>query len=249
MKKKIALILLLIIIGGGYYTWTKMDRIIKASIERFAPKYLGVPVSVQNVDVSPFTGEGSLKVLVIGNPEGFKSDFAIKLRGISIKMDPKTLIDDTIIINNITVDKPEIIYELSNVGNNLETLKKNASKGKPKSNTDEELAKKVIVEYMLIKDGTVRAGFGNSKATLPLPDIELRNIGKEEGGTSFAKAGSKVVTSIIKNVNTLNLAPLTNSMKAVLNPAKSITDSVKNTSDTLKGLFGRKNKDENTEEQ
>lgn len=61
----------------------------------------------------------------------------------------------------------------------------------------EEAGQKVIIEHLLVTGGIVRAKLSAlPTAPIPLPNIEMTGIGKEEGGATLASASSKVYESL-----------------------------------------------------
>ena len=56
--------------------------------------------SLEDVDLSLFSGNIALKGLKIGNPQGFAAPNAFELGQISVKFDPKSLLTSKIIINS-----------------------------------------------------------------------------------------------------------------------------------------------------
>ena len=47
--------------------------------ETFGPQAAGVPVTLDSVSLSLFSGSAALKGLVVGNPEGYKTTNAMSL--------------------------------------------------------------------------------------------------------------------------------------------------------------------------
>ena len=51
----------------------------------------------------------------------------------------------------------------------------------------------MIIEHLLVNGGLVRAKLSAlPSAPIPLPNIEMKDMGKEEGGTSLAEATSNI---------------------------------------------------------
>ena len=190
--------------------------IIKSSVETIAPGLLGVPVTVEDVDVRIFSGKVNIQGLIIGNPEKFKSDYLFSLGELSIKIDMKSLSTDTIIVNEIIITAPKVSYELalgsSNIGTLLDTLAKEETEEKEEkkkdtakpTDPDAKPAKKVIIEKILLTDGRVSiniAALGGKGLTLPLPKVEMTDVGKEEeDGATLLDVISEVIGAVAKAV-------------------------------------------------
>src|SRR5439155_324950 len=84
------------------------NSMIKAGVEAVGPKITGTTVKLDSVDLSPSSGQGRLKGLVVGNPPGFQAERAFKLADAKVKVDLKTALTDKLIIEEILIDGPEI---------------------------------------------------------------------------------------------------------------------------------------------
>lgn len=83
-------------------------KLVKTGVEKVAPGILGVPVTVENVNIGIFSGKVNIKGLVVGNPEKFKSDYLFSLGELSVRIDMKSLSTDTIIVNEVLIKVPKI---------------------------------------------------------------------------------------------------------------------------------------------
>ena len=183
-----------------------MGQIIKAGIETAGPKIAGVPMSVEKVRVNPLTGNVHVKALIIGNPEGFKTDSLMELGEFNLDIALGSLFTDTIVIKQILIDAPEITYEKALRSSNISTLLDNlAPAEKPKADVAEEpkekkgAAKKVVIEDFQLNDAKVHVtltALGGKKMTLSLPSIQMQDIGKDTGGTDIKEVVSEVFGSV-----------------------------------------------------
>ncbi len=182
--------------------WSNLNSIIEKGIEAYGPKVLLAPVSVGKVDITVSEGSGAIGDLTIGNPAGFKTDYALKLGNISVTLDSASVTGETVRIKSILIQAPDIVYEGLTGKSNLEQLQANAlafaggdrrqegAAGKP--------AKKVVIDHLKIENGSIgvsAALLQGRKLTTPLPTIELRDIGKGSEAT-MADAMGQVLTAI-----------------------------------------------------
>ena len=210
----IGVTLLVIFIVVFIATTFFLGAIVKTGVEKVAPGILGVPVTVDNVNIGIFRGKVSIKGLVVGNPEKFKSDYLFSLGELSVTLDLKSLSTDTIIVNEVIIKAPKISYEMalggSNIGSLLDNLAKEEEEEKEEEKEEKTVdpdaapAKKVIIEKILLTDGKVSinvAALGGKGMTLPLPKIEMIDVGKEkEGGASLVDVISEIISAIAKSV-------------------------------------------------
>ncbi len=202
-------ILLLIVIGLAVFS-AYLDSIVKAGIEAAGPKVTGTTVTVESVNLSLLTGEGRVKGLVIGNPKGYQSLSAFKLGDARAKVNVRSALTDKLIIEEIVVDAPDVTYEVVVAGSNIAKIQEHVSAfgksfgaggsaPKPAQDVDAH-QKKVQINHFIVRNGRVNASTIGRSMTVPLPDIHLRDIGKESGGVTFEKAAAEAFAAINKSV-------------------------------------------------
>ena len=200
----IVVVIVLLVIGVS-----KLGPIIKTAVNTYGPRITKTDVIVGDVGISIFSGEAKLKNFSLGNPNGFKSPYAVRVGTIYVDVDEGSLIGDTIIIDKIEVFSPEIIYEKSLKTDNFQAILKNlqstanAEKTSQKQTGQDSPGKKVIIRDFLIKDGNISLATTVLKAqniSAKIPDIHLKDLGKEAGGTSPAGVFEKVLAAVRKVV-------------------------------------------------
>jgi hypothetical protein len=237
-------------------------QIAKDSVNTYGPEFLGVDVAVDDVDFSVLGGELSMSGLVIGNPEGFESDYAFALGAIKIELDRDSLFTDHIIIDEVRITAPEVIMELGKGGNNLTKLQETieAQMGPVTEEEDTEPAPNVTIRNFYLTDASfqlVGLPAGMKSPDVSLPDIHLENIGTgedDEEGTSFAEASGEIIAVIAASATTavaeMNLKGLS---LDVLKDGGGILSGKKDTLTKIKegigGLFKKKKKDEEQPEE
>jgi len=225
-----------------------LGRIIKTGVNTAGPKLAGVPVHLDKVVVNPFTGLVQIKGLVIGNPEGFNTPSAMELNDFKLKIKMPSLFSKAIVIEQILIDAPQITYEKSLKSSNLSTLQANLTPKEtaaPKTETapaakpaEKKAAKKVIINDFQLNGAKVNVSFtalGGKKMTLPLPDIHMKDIGKESQGASPAEVISEVFNSITKAVTEAASSVGDAAGKALKDAGGAATDAAKGATDAAKG--------------
>lgn len=202
-------ILLLAVIGLVVFV-AYLDAIVKAGIETVGPKVTGTTVTVESVQLSPLTGEGRVKGLVIGNPNGYQSKSAFKLGDARVKVDVRSALTDKLIIEEVVVDAPDVTYEVVVAESNIAKIQEHInafvkslgageSAPKPAQSVDAH-RKKVQINDFIVRNGRVNASTLGRNMTVPLPDIHLRDIGKEGSGVTFEKAAAEVFAALNRSV-------------------------------------------------
>ena len=240
-----------VVAAAFIYLSMNYSSIVKAGVESQGPKFTKTEVALGGVGVSPFSGEISINDFLVGNPKGFKTSHAFKVSTVKVAVDLGSLTGETIHINEIVIDAPDIIYELGGGGSNLQTIQKNVTqasgggKGKAAKDGGGE-GPKVIIDNLYIRNvkAALSAGMlGGKTVPVPVPDIHLKDIGKDSKdgkGASLGEASAKVMDeltgSITKAASAINLDGIKKQAEEL---TKGAGDGAKGVTDGIKGLFGK----------
>lgn len=229
----IAAVLLVVFVGVvvvGLYLG--LDALAKQGIESIGTRMCQAPVTVEDVDLSPFSGEGELDGLVVGNPEGYHTESALELKSIQVSIEPSSVRSDTLVIREVAVDSLLMTWEGGLRESNLTQLKENIEAYMPASDEaaeDEGAARKVIIDRFAFRNGQVRlslkAALGKS-VTVSLPELELTDIGRKSGGITVAEAAEQIFTQLYTAV------------VEAMAQSDVITDVVGGTGEAAKQLLG-----------
>ena len=229
-----AVLVLIIVVGLSLSLF--LNKAVKSGVETIGPKITKTSITVDAVDISIISGSGEIKGLVLGNPQGYKTDYAMKLGRVRIALDPQSIWSDRVIINEIVVDSPVITYETALTENNISKIMKNiesstargSSKRKAPAGGKRE-GKKMQINDLRINNGKINLSskvMQGKAITLPLQDIHLTGIGAKSGGASVPEVAEKVFRSVNGGI-----------MTAVTQSGQKFTegvDSVKKTGEAVK---------------
>ncbi|NQU71657.1 MAG: hypothetical protein HQ514_13970, partial [Rhodospirillales bacterium] len=104
-------VIIIIVIAVVVIGLSNIDSIIKNGVESQGSEITQAKVTLNKVKISATDGTGELSGLVIGNPKGFKTAHAFSLGAIKISLDVGTVLEDKVVIREIAIDAPQIIYE------------------------------------------------------------------------------------------------------------------------------------------
>ena len=246
---KVGAIVILLIVVAAVVVGMYLNSIIKAGVEDVGPKITGTTIKLDAVDLSLLSGKVRVKGLVVGNPKGFQTASAFKLADSKIGVDLKSALSNKLVIEQILIDGPEVTYESGPSGSNISKIQENVAAfaksvtpkdtATSKSQRKDQTQKKVQINDFIFKSGkvTMSASMLTGKPlTISLPDIRLRDIGKESGGVTPETAAAEVFKAIDKSV-------VQSVSKGAAEAAKSIgSEAGKSGSKALegvKGLFGK----------
>lgn len=200
----VALVLVLLI-GALGYLYFSLNSLVKKAVETVGPTITKTDVRLASASLSPFSGSGKLNGFVIGNPEGYKGSFALKLGSIAVSLDKETILKDPIVVNSVVIRSPEVMLIGSPSGTNLQKLMKNiqssGSSSKKEEKAPETGSKKFVVKEVVIS-GTklhLAATALDQKVsqTLALPDIRLQNIGTAGKGVSARDVAMQIINPLL----------------------------------------------------
>lgn len=195
-----------VVAGALLVTSLFLDHMVKSGVEALGPRLTGVSVEVRAVSLSPWSGQGQIEGLVVGNPEGYKTPHAIRVDHARVAVVPGSLWSDKLHIRLIEVESPEITVEIGPGGNNLKKILANveaAAGSGGSSNPDASKTgkgQKLQVDRLVIKGASFRLGATALGGSVPvrLPDIQLENLGAGPDGITPAELTRKVFAALVE---------------------------------------------------
>lgn len=241
MKKLIVILCVFAFIGGVFLMFFSklLSKGILEGVNEYAPKITQTSVVLDDAELSAFSGSGKLTGLTVGNPEGFKTDHAMKLGMVSVSMEPMSVMSDKIVVKEVIIDGPEIIYETNRgLKTNIGEILKNVE-----AFTGVEEEEEIDEESMRIELGLFRLTQGKVTISndllqgkgleVELPPIEITDIGTGPEGATL----SDVLKRVIASINSETIAAVGKSGSDIGKQVEDIgKDAKKNVSDLLKGF-------------
>ncbi|MGE4423266.1 MAG: hypothetical protein AB7D39_13290 [Pseudodesulfovibrio sp.] len=239
-----------------------LGDLIKTAVEEFGPPITKTEVRLGSADISVLSGSGTLSDFYLGNPKGFKMPSAIECKTIRVKVNTDSLTKDKIIIDEIYVDSPVISYEKRGNTDNFQTIVKNiqdtvAGEKKAGTATTEEKksetgsGKTIQINNFIVKNGKINLGgslldaFGDKGMGIALPDIHLKDIGKDKETTpaeAFAQILGQLTGDVTGSVTEVGKQLKEAVGKAVEGASKAVEEGAGKAGDSvggaIKGLFG-----------
>jgi uncharacterized protein involved in outer membrane biogenesis len=242
--------LALLVVGSILF----LGSILKRGVETVGPQLTKTDVKLDGASLSILSGSGSIKGLVVGNPEGYKTPSAIKVGSVNLGVRPGSVFSDKIHVTLVNVQAPEITFEGNLKGNNLDKILENVQAASGTSGTEKSqpapkdgATKKLQVDELVISGGKVNVSLtlmNGRSATVPLPDIHFKNLGQGPEGITAAELTEKILREItaatLKAVEPV-LADLGKAATDALKDAgKNATQSLDRATKSLGDLFKKK---------
>ena len=262
--KKILLILILVlvaaVVGAVVFLIGNLDEIVRRSMETVGTDATQAPVAVNEVQIGLTDGSGRIAGITVGSPAGFEAPHAIKLDEAKLSIDTDSLGKDVIVIREVLVSGPDVVYEMSKPGaGNLDTIQENidayvkslgggsgGSEGGGEGGGGTETAgggQKLIIEKLSFGGGRIaaRASFLDKEASVELPPFEMTDIGKDQGGATGAEIGAEVLKRLVKeSLEAATTGQLAGLKEGVIDKAQeAVDDAVEKGKEAIEGLFGR----------
>jgi len=248
MKKIILgflIIVVVAIVGGGAYLYTNGTKLIKNAVVTYGPDVTGTDVSLSGVSLMPLTGQAGLSGLSIGTPKGFSAPYTFQVDDASIALKPKSLLSDVLVIDDVSIVSPSIIFEPKGKSSNIQALQKNIESylGPSDPNASSGGPEKLIIKRFAILQPKVTVYTGDlmGKQSVTAPDVVLTDMGVKEGGIPPSEVAKAAMASLQPQI----VAALKSKAgKALLDQA--MKEAVKQglPVDDVKGLIDGKNVDE-----
>ncbi len=205
----------------------------------------------------------------MGNPKGFNIDEAASPGHIKVMIDTATVTSNLVVVKEVVITAPRITYELGADGSNFDAIRRNVkayvgggsggagkddASGATKDGTKDD-GTNLIIENLYIRGGEISVSapiLGGKKATVPLPAIHLKDIGKKSKGASPAEVADKLMKELTgsaqKAVASLGIGGALDSLtkgtggtveETLKGASNAIGKGVEGIGKSLKGLFGK----------
>jgi hypothetical protein len=221
--------LLVLLVIAVIITATFLDGIVKKGVETVGPKITGVSIKLDDMHISLFTGSATVKGLIVGNPDGYKTPAAISVGLAEVSVDPLSVMSDKIVVRSIHVESPEITFEgglgENNLGKIMDNIDAVSRSGGPapaaaKPGSSPKPAKKFEVDDFLITGAKVHVSLtviGGKEMTLTLPEIHLTDLGKGDAGLT----ATDLTRAVFQSISSATI-------KGVASAATNVGEGVKN---------------------
>jgi hypothetical protein len=246
----IVAVIVVLVVGAVVFVFSNLESLVKTAVEEVGADVTKVKVSLNKADISVQSGTAALTGLNVGNPTGFKSDYAFQLGVVSVALDTSSIGKQPIVIKEVRITGPKVTYELNaQGGSNVDTIKRNVDAstgggggakptggggsgggsggGTPAKKASDEA--KLLIENVYVTGGEVGVAaefLAGRSMRAQLPAIHLKDIGKKGGGATPAEVAEQIMTALtqssVRTVSSLNLPALMKDPSKALEGAKGI---------------------------
>jgi hypothetical protein len=161
----------------------RLDSIVRTGIQIGGTSALGVETRLQSANVSLLGRSITLRGLDVANPKGFKSPSFVKADLISVSAEVGVLRKKEIHLYLVTLDAPEITYEVAKPKSNLATLmdnlKGNEQAPKPAGEKGEPV--KLKIDRLTLSNAKVHVLVMGNPLDVSLGTVVINNLDDGHG--------------------------------------------------------------------
>lgn len=201
--------LLLLLLGAGA-AFLFLDSIVRSAIEKGGSAATGTPTTLAKADASFFSGAFGLDDFAIANPQGFRNEPFLALKGARARWQNGSILSDQLVIDEFTLDGLQLNLERSAAGNNwdkiLESLKKlsGGSGGSTPAPAESGSGREVKIKQLEIKNTRCTLHLSGQPALngdydVSVPSIRLQDFDSKGSTAEIAgKLTKAVVEAVVK---------------------------------------------------
>lgn len=176
---------LALVAGALLAVWLGLDALVGWGVRREGRRIMGVPVSLSAARLRPFGTEVQLRSLVVPNPAGFAEGAALRLERVTARLAPRAVWRDPLVIDEVLVEGALVRVELRDKRTNLQALHAHAVAAlAPAPGAS---SRRVLMRRLRVVGARASAPApvpGRPRLTVPVKDLELRDVGGEGGATA-----------------------------------------------------------------
>jgi uncharacterized protein involved in outer membrane biogenesis len=188
----VAAVLAVVLVSG------RVDGYVARAIEEYGSAATGTNVNVGGVDIAVAQGRGKIARLTVANPEGFDTDYAVRLEDVDLAVELGSLTGDVPVVKEAVVDGAHLNVEQRGDGTNVTAIQQYMKQNEePAESTTEEQGRITIERFRLTNASlTLTSELLNEPETIELEDVVVQGIGRN-GGATYDEATEAIMTPIL----------------------------------------------------
>lgn len=203
----ILLVVVLIVAIGIFLFLKNINSIVKTAVETVGPQVTLTDVGLNEANIELQKGRAELNGLYIANPQGFSPANVFQMDTVVIDIDPASITNDVIVINEIRIDGAQLLAEQKGLKDtNIQALMDNLNKSSSGAEASEAEAEsgsdvRLMVEKLAFVNGTVdlkTEQLGDYQ--MQLPDINVADIGDKQQGLTPEELATALLQPVLQQV-------------------------------------------------
>lgn len=182
---------------------TNINYVIKRAVQSVGSELAQSSVLLESVDANLTEGSVALNGITIENPEGYHSSYLFYGAQISVKIDPKSLTSDVIIIEQVSVSGVGLVAEQKGLDTNLKALVKSVRKAtSAKEDGASASGPTFILKKLSFTDSNIKIVLEDgSEYPLIVPAMVLGEFGGKDSPLTANELAAEVVLKYLRQVS------------------------------------------------
>ncbi len=244
MKRSLMIVGVLTIaaIVGTLALNTYLANLIAAGVTTEGPRLARTQVTLGATRVSSLAGRAVLRELDVHNPQGWSDDNLVSLGEVRVNVAPLSVFSQPVTLPEIDLDQVVFNYErtmlTSNVGELMRAIEavvegETRGKGPPDSGRK---SSSIRVGRFRMTNATVSLSIGSKRVIVPIADIDLVDVGKNENGVTSGQVVAAMMRRVVVAIATVTASRVVDFSKA---SGTAAADNARKSIQGLKDLFRR----------
>lgn len=137
--KKLFLGLLALLVAAGAALYALKDTLIKTAVEKAVAQTTGCEMTIQSLQVRPFSQSVTIKGVHLMNPAGFEEKEALNINEIALSLDLASIFSERIHVKSAVLDVAQItIVQRADGSSNLDLIGKRSSSETSEQPTEQQ---------------------------------------------------------------------------------------------------------------
>jgi hypothetical protein len=185
------------------YGVNRLDGAVAATVERYGSAVTGTDVHVAGVDLALTEGRADLAGITIDNPNGYETDYAVRVGHASVTLDVGSLAGEVPVIDELTLDGALINAEQREKASNLTDIQSHATASSGDAPPSAE-GGRIIVKRFRLSDARLllTSEYLSEPEELQLRDIVVNDIGAATGGATYSEAAEAMLQPVLAAART-----------------------------------------------
>jgi hypothetical protein len=187
------------------YVLMNSAALLERAIERYGTRYLGVQVTVDEVEVALTEGGATVRGLQVDNPRGFSGPPAMRMAEIRIGLDMGATSSALLVLDAVAIDGAEVTALLRRQESNLQQILDHlnaqiAAHGRAEQTRVASEVKLIIDRFDFTRATAAVESDVLGRATVDLPPVHLTGVGREQGGAAIGQVLRQLLEPIFRSV-------------------------------------------------
>jgi len=165
---------------AGLLAWLGSGPAVQWLVAREGSRALSMRVTLEGARLGLLGPRLRLEGIALGNPPGFGDERMLAAERVSVRVDPASLLQETIRLREVAVDGFVLRVESVDGRTNVEALRGRVhdALGRPPRSS-----RRVVIHRLLFRGGHASApGPFGARISVPVKDLEFTGVGEGKGG-------------------------------------------------------------------